>query len=153
MRLLAGVKPYRALTASRAGSYWNLVAPYALASGILPPDGKEAQRVLRYLLLHGSRFLGLPRTSARVLYGSEAGPARSGVNPVYGNGVSCFLADLDRPGQLDLSLYGQLAAAMTPGTFVGGEGTSVAPLGDAYPARRTCRRTGPRTRRSSRRCA
>jgi hypothetical protein len=39
-----------------------------------------------------------------------------------------FLADNDRPDQLVLSLYGHLAAGMTPGTFVGGEAASVAPL-------------------------
>ena len=35
---------------------------------------------------------------------------------------------MDQPNQLGLSLYGQLALAMTPGTFVAGEGASVAPL-------------------------
>jgi hypothetical protein len=50
---------------------------------------------------------------------------------VYGNNVSRFLADADRPDQLVLSLYGSLAAAMAPGTFVAGEAASVAPVGDA----------------------
>jgi hypothetical protein len=39
-----------------------------------------------------------------------------------------FLAALDEPDQLVLSLYGQLAAGMTPNTFVAGEAASVAPL-------------------------
>ena len=34
VRLLDSEQPYGALTASRAGSYWNLVMPYALASGL-----------------------------------------------------------------------------------------------------------------------
>ena len=46
---------------SRLGSYWNLVMPYALASGILPPKSGEARGVLRYMLGHGSRLLGLVR--------------------------------------------------------------------------------------------
>jgi hypothetical protein len=51
------------------------------------------------------------------------------VNPVYGLNAARFLADNDLPDRLVLSLYGQLAAGMAPGTFVSGEGVSVAPLG------------------------
>ena len=39
-----------------------------------------------------------------------------------------FMAAMDEPDQLVLSLYGQLAAGMTPNTFVAGEAASVAPL-------------------------
>ena len=39
-----------------------------------------------------------------------------------------FLADNDEPAELALGLYGQLAAEMTPGTFVSGEAVSIAPL-------------------------
>jgi hypothetical protein len=53
----------------------------------------------------------------------------SGSNPVYALNEARFLADNDEPGQLVLGLYGQLAAAMAPGTFVSGEGVSIAPLG------------------------
>jgi hypothetical protein len=131
MRLLDGEPPYARVTESRAGSYWNLVAPYALASGLFPPGSREAQGAFRYLSRHGARLLGLVRTGAFVLYGPDAGGERSGVNPVYGNSASRFLADLDRPDHLVLALYGQLAAAMTRNTFVGGEGTTVAPLAGA----------------------
>jgi hypothetical protein len=132
MRLLAGQAPYGRLTESRQASYWNLVAPYALASGIFAPDSREARGALRYVNLHGGRLLGLVRTAAYVLYGPDAGGVRSGVNPVYGNGASRFLADLDRPDRLVLALYGQLAAGMAPNTFVAGEGTTVAPLDGLY---------------------
>lgn len=131
MRLLDGRAPYRAVTESRDASYWNLVAPYALASGLFAPRSREARGALRYLDLHGARLLGLVRTAAFVLYGPDAGGARSGVNPVYGNNASRFLADLDLPNRLVLALYGQLAMGMTPQTFVAGEGTTVAPLDGA----------------------
>ena len=39
--------PFRQLTASRAGSYWNLVVPYALASGFFRPHGAQAAGLLR----------------------------------------------------------------------------------------------------------
>jgi hypothetical protein len=131
-QLLDGVTPYDALTASRLGSYWNLVMPYALASGLFAPGSREAEGALRYMLRHGSRFLGLVRAGAYALYGKNASYPTSGTDQVYGLNVSRFLADNDRPDQLVLSLYGHLAVAMTQGTFVAGEAASIAPVRSAY---------------------
>ena len=71
-RLLDDERPYRSVTESRAGSYWNLVTPYAFASGLFAPGSPEANGVIRYLLLHGSRLLGLVRAGAYSLYGLDA---------------------------------------------------------------------------------
>jgi len=53
-----------------------------------------------------------------------------------GRGTALFLQRVDQPpdqaDQLALSLYGTLAAALTPGTYVTGEAASVSPLGGAY---------------------
>ncbi len=125
--LLANHKPFDTLTASRPGSYWNLVAPYALSSGFFAPHGREATGILDYMLRHGSRLLGLVRAGAYSLYGKARYPV-SGTDQVYGLNVARFLADNDRPDQLVLSLYGMLGAGMTPGTFVSGEAATVAPL-------------------------
>jgi hypothetical protein len=134
-RLLDGERPYERLTASRPGSYWNLVVPYALASGLFAPGSSEAAGGLRYLELHGSRLLGLVRAGAYALYGVEPPFPTSGTDQVYGLNVARFLAAEDRPDDLVLSLYGQLAAAMTPGTYVAGEAASVTPIGrDPYRA-------------------
>jgi hypothetical protein len=130
-RLLEGERPYDSVTENRAGGYWNLVMPYALASGLFAPGSAEADGAFRYLRLHGSRMLGLVRAGAYSLYGLTPRYPESGVNPVYGLNAARFLADGDRVDQLVLSLYGQLAAGMAPGTFVSGEGLSVAPLGRA----------------------
>jgi hypothetical protein len=132
VRLLDRETPYGSVTESRSGGYWNLVAPYAFASGLFAPGSTEANGALRYLLLHGARLLGLVRAGAYSLYGVEAVNPASGVNTVYGLNAARFLADNDRPDQLVLSLYGQLAAGMAPGTFVSGEGISVFPLRGAY---------------------
>jgi hypothetical protein len=132
VRLLDRVEPYGAVTASRYGSYWNLVMPYALASGLFPPRSREADGIYRYMQRHGSRMLGLVRAGVFSLYGLKPAYPRTGVNPVYGLNVARFLADNDEPDQLVLSLYGQLGIAMAPGTFVAGEGVSVAPLGNEY---------------------
>jgi hypothetical protein len=128
--LLDGAAPFRQLTASRAGTYWNLVMPFALASGFFHPHSADANGLLRYLLQHGSRLLGLVRAGAYRLAGSD--PSVSGTDQVYGVNVARFLADNDEADQLVLSLYGTLAAALTPGTFVAGEAASVTPLGNAF---------------------
>jgi hypothetical protein len=126
--LEGGEKPYESLTDARLGSYWNLVVPYALASGFFAPSSGDARGALRYLELHGSRLLGLVRAGAYALYGRSAAPPTSGTDEVYGINMARFLGDLDQPDELDLSLYGEVAAAMTPNTFVSGEGATVAPL-------------------------
>ncbi len=128
VRLLDDERPYGSLTESRAGSYWNLVVPYALASGFFAPGSAQARGLLRYLLRHGSRLLGLVRAGGYALYGPSPPAPVSGTDEVYGINVARFLADEAEADQLVLSLYGQLAAAMTPGTFVSGEAATVAPL-------------------------
>jgi hypothetical protein len=131
--LLDGERAYGSLTEARAGSYWNLVMPYALASGFFAPGSPEARGIWRYIQNHGSRLLGLVRAGAYALYGREAPFPAGGTDQVYGINVARFLADNDLADQLVLSLYGQLAAAMTPGTFVAGEAASVLPIpGQAY---------------------
>jgi hypothetical protein len=130
VRLLDPVRPYGSVTDTRYGGYWNLVMPYALASGLFAPGSPEAKGVLRYMLLHGSRLLGMVRAGAFSLYGLDRTYPESGVNQVYGLNVARFLADNHEPDQLVLSLYGQLAGGMTPGTFVAGEAGSVAPIAD-----------------------
>ncbi len=128
MRLGAGEAPYDTVTESREGSYWNLVAPYALASGLFPPGSRAATGALAYLERHGSLLLGLVRAGGYSLYGPGASPRLSGTDEVYGVNLARFLAAQDDADELVLALYGQLAAAMTPNTFVAGEAASVAPL-------------------------
>ena len=101
--------------------------PYALASGIFAPGSPEATGALKYMLRHGSRLLGVVRAGAYALYEQPVFPV-SGTDQVYGTNVARFLADGDAADQLVLSLYGSLAVAMTPDTFVSGEAASVAPL-------------------------
>jgi hypothetical protein len=128
--LLDGQRPFARLTASRDGSYWNHVVPYALASGFFAPHGPQARGLMRYLTLHGSRVLGLVRAGAYRLANGDS--SVSGTDQVYGVNVARFLADNDKADQLVLSLYGTLAAALTRGTYVTGEAASVTPLGGAH---------------------
>jgi len=128
-QLAPSQRPFGRLTASRDGSYWNLVMPYALASGWVPAHSRAAHGILRYLLAHGARLLGIPRTYARTVYGDAPG---AGLAQVYGLSASRFFADNDQPDQLVLSLYGMQAVGMTAGTFVSGEAVSVLPVRGAH---------------------
>ena len=131
-RLIDGERPYGSLTEARLGSYWNLVAPYALASGLIRPQSAEARGALRYLLRHGSRLAGVVRAGAYALYPDPVFPT-GGTDQVYGINVARFLADNDEADQLVLSLYGTLGVAMTPETYISGEAASVTPLGGQLP--------------------
>ena len=82
--------------------------PYALSSGWFAPHSPTSRGILRYLLQHGARLLGVPRTYARTVYGNAQG---AGLAQVYGLGSSRFLADNDQPDQLVLSLYGMAPPA------------------------------------------
>jgi hypothetical protein len=124
-------KAYDKLTAGKRGSYWNLVMPYVLASGFFRPHSADALGLLRYMQLHGSRFLGLVRFSPHTGV-TNPGYEGPGSDDVYGTNVARFLADNDQPDQLVLSLYGKLGAGMTENTFVSGEGSSIAPLSRKY---------------------
>ena len=135
IRLLDGERPYRYLTASRPGSYWNLVMPYALASGIFPPHGTQARRACSSTSTRTARASSVSSVQARTRSTATRGTKKSGTDQVYGLNLARFFADNDRPDQLVLSLYGQLAAGMTHGTYVSGEAASVAPFrGDYYRA-------------------
>jgi hypothetical protein len=130
--LLDGTEPpYGSVTDSLGGSYWNLVMPYALASGLFPPGGAAATGVLRYMYGHGSRLLGLVRFRAWPSVG-KAGYRSPGSDDVYGVNVARFLADNGQADQLILSLYGKLGADMTANTFVSGEGSTIGPVDGEY---------------------
>ena len=123
-------RPYPRITATRDGSYWNLVMPYAFASGFFTPGSGETKGILRYLSLHGSRLVGVTRADAHIAYGRKV--VGDGLGEVYVLNQSRFLADNDQPDQLTLTLYGMLAAGMTRDTFVSGEAVSLLPVGTAY---------------------
>ena len=128
---LTGVRgPFDRLTATREGSYWNLMMPYALASGFFPAHSSAARGIVRYVLGHGSRLLGVTRADAHIVYANK--PYGSGLGQVYGLSMARFVSDNDHPDQLVLSLYGMLAVGMTPNTYISGEAISVVPVNGAY---------------------
>jgi hypothetical protein len=129
--------PFASIAATRDGSYYNLTIPFALATGILPED--IAKGVRDYITKHGGMFIGLTRfnlpgvdpgvceTGGVAPFGNAPGYRSSGVDEQYGYSWARHLADARQSDQLALLFYGKLGQDLTPGTFVGGEGTSVAP--------------------------
>jgi len=128
--LLESFAPHDPITATKAGTYWNLRIPTFLRSGIIDPRGKETGRILQYLFNHGSRFLGLTRCNyypvaiGSYRKGGLPGYRTTGADNVYGVALIETLAEQDRADQIVLSLYGKLAHGMSRGTFIAGEGDS-----------------------------
>ena len=123
--LLDGGAPFRRLTGSSRARTGTSSTPSRSprASSRRERRGERAPAIPQ---LHGSRLLGLVRAGAYRLAAGDT--SVSGTDQVYGVNVARFLADDDQPDQLVLSLYGTLAAALTPGTYVAGEAASVTPL-------------------------
>jgi hypothetical protein len=128
------IAPWDPVTATREGSYWNLVAPYGWASGIFPRRSALAREVLAYARRRGAFLLGLvrfdyyPTGIGKVRCDGLPGLKTPGANNVYGVHRVHFLADLDRADLLVLALYGKLAHGMTRGTFIAGEGDTIDPV-------------------------
>jgi hypothetical protein len=115
---LLGTEPaHDPLTATRMGSYYDLIIPYVLGSGIL---GDELDGwIIDYLRNHGGLAMGMIRSMPHQGEFKE----QPGVNVLYGLRYNLTLL---RRGDRDHALvgfYGQLAQGMTSGTFVGGEGS------------------------------
>jgi hypothetical protein len=117
--LLSGEKPHDPLTATRTGSYYDLIIPYVLGSGVFGPGDPREGWIIDYLRNHGGLAMGMIRsTPAQGEFKDEPG-----VNVLYG--LRYNLTILKR-GDRDLALcgfYGHLAQGMTRDTFIGGEGS------------------------------
>jgi hypothetical protein len=117
--LLAGEKPHDPLTATRTGSYYDLIVPYVLGSGVFGPGDEREGWMIDYLRNHGGIAMGMIRSTPH----QGEFDNQPGVNPLYGLRYNLTLL---RRGDRDHALvgfYGQLAQGMTRGTFIGGEGS------------------------------
>ena len=117
MALLSDEPAHDPLTATREGSYYDLIIPYVLGSGLL--DSEHEGWVIDYLRNHGGIAMGMIRSMPHQGEFKD----EPGVNVLYGLRYNLTLL---RRGDRDHALvgfYGQLAQGMTPDTFVGGEGS------------------------------
>jgi len=118
--------PYETLTATRRGSYWNLMIPYVIGSGIFNGSEREAWP-LRYLEANGGICMGMIRFAQH----SQLFANEDGLDDLYGLRYVDALLRRDEPERALTSFYGKLAQGMTRDTFLSAEGTSLRPL-DAF---------------------
>ncbi|MEX2170333.1 MAG: hypothetical protein WD851_13550 [Pirellulales bacterium] len=117
--LLSDEPAHDPLTATRTGSYYNLISPYVIGSEIFGQGSDREDWLLGYLQNHGAIAMGMIRTTPH--QGQFDG--EPGVNPLYGLRYQLALLRRDEREQALVGFYGQLAQGMTPGTFIGGEGS------------------------------
>jgi hypothetical protein len=117
--LLAGEEAYDRLTATRFGSYYDLICPYIIGSEIFGQGSQREDWLLGYLQNHGGIAMGMVRVEPQEgQYKHEPG-----VNPLYGLRYQLALLRRDEREKALVGFYGQLAQGMTRGTFIGGEGS------------------------------
>jgi hypothetical protein len=117
--LLAGEEAYDRLTATRFGSYYDLICPYIIGSEIFGQGSQREDWLLGYLQNHGGIAMGMIRVEPHDgQYKNEPG-----VNPLYGLRYQLALLRRDEREKALVGFYGQLAQGMTQGTFIGGEGS------------------------------
>src|SRR5439155_12367606 len=110
------------LTATRLGSYYDLMAPYVLGSNLFAGSEPETW-MIDYLRQHGGLAMGMIRSTPQ--QGEFSGEA--GVNVMYGlRYMQTMLRRDDVPHAL-AGFYGQLAQAMTRDTVIGCEGWRFVP--------------------------
>src|SRR5262249_61332604 len=93
--------PYETLTASRMGSYYDLMAPYVLGSGVFGPGSERETWMIEYLRQHGGIAMGMIRSMPH----QGEFDKQPGVNVLYG--LRYMLAQLrrDQRGPALVGLY------------------------------------------------
>lgn len=117
--LLADEPPHDPLTATRMGSYYDLIAPYVIGSEVFGQGSQREDWLIGYLEHHGGIALGMIRTTPH--QGQFKG--EPGVNVLYGLRYQLALLRRDEREKALVGFYGQLAQAMTRDTYIGGEGS------------------------------
>ncbi len=113
------------ITATRIGSYWDLIINYVIGSRLFPPGSEEESWLPRYLETHGGLCMGMTRAGG-TSHAFWTGPDR--VNPLYGTRYVLDVLRRDDPERALVSFYGMLAQGFTRETFVAGEGSTLAPV-------------------------
>ncbi len=122
--LFGAEQPYEALTASEAGSYWALMAPYVLGSGVFGQESPRDRAIIDYLQERGGICMGMIRFHQHSgLFANE-----DALDDLYGLRYTLKLLELDDVDRALVSFYGKLAQGLTRDTDVGAEGTGLRPL-------------------------
>jgi hypothetical protein len=112
------------ITETRLGSYWDLVANYAIGSRIFAGTDRELW-IPRYFETHGGLCMGLTRSAAA---NHTFWTGKNRTNPLYGMRYILDALRRDDVERALVSFYGMLAHGMTRNTFAGAEGASIETL-------------------------
>ena len=112
-------KAYDTLTATRLGSYYDLMCPYIIGSGVFGPNAERETWMIDYLRQHGGIAMGMIRSMPH----QGEFDKQPGVNVLYGLRYQLALLRRDDRDHALVGFYGHLAQAMTRDTFIGGEGS------------------------------
>lgn len=113
--LLGEEEPYETLTETRMGSYWDLMIPYVLGSGVLGDDSEQTGWILDYLHKRGGVFMGMIRFHEAT------------TDDLYGLRYILTLLRRDETERALVSFYGKMAHGFTHDTYIGGELVSLDP--------------------------
>ncbi len=124
------------ITSTRLGSYWNLVIPCLLWSGLVPIHSEPTDAIMHYIERNGGLCMGLTRVkSARGAWVNV-----QNIDDLYVLRYALALLKRDEPNRALVSFYGKLAQGFTRDTFYDGESSSIEPL-DRFGRHLPCRRT------------
>jgi hypothetical protein len=112
-------KAYEKLTATRLGSYFDLMSPYIIGSGVFGPGDMRETWMIDTLQTHGGIALGMIRSTPH----QGEFDKEPGVNVLYGLRYQLALLRRDDREHPLVGFYGQLAQGMTRDTYIGGEGS------------------------------
>lgn len=112
-------QPYDNLTATRMGSYYDLMVPYTIGSEVFGAGAERETWMIDYLRQHGGIAMGMIRSMPHQGEFNN----QPGVNVLYGLRYMLGLLRRDDREHALTGFYGQLAQGMTRETFIGGEGS------------------------------
>jgi hypothetical protein len=115
--LLSDEPAHDPLTATRQGSYYDLMCPYVIASEIFGQNSDREDWLLGYMQEHGGIAMGMIRTEQHQGQFKD----EPGVCALYGLRYNLALLRRDEREKALVGFYGQLAQGMTRGTFIAGE--------------------------------
>jgi hypothetical protein len=117
--LFGAEKAYPDITSTMIGSYWNLIIPYVLGSGIFSQESGVNASIVDYLRQHGGLLMGMIRFDQHSgLFANE-----NGVDDLYSLRYVLDLLQRDEVDHAQVTFYGKLAQGLTRDTFIGGEGS------------------------------
>jgi hypothetical protein len=117
--LLGNEEPPVPLNATHKGSYYCLMAPYILDSGVLGYGSQREGWLLERLERQGGIAMGMIRSTPHQGQFKD----QPGVNVLYGLRYQLALLRRDEREKALVGFYGQLAQATTRDTYIGGEGS------------------------------